>query len=372
MKKLRIKLNDSIPNSNSHTFELEIPFAGTYLKWDVIFSNEDLKFAPDFDFVNDQFLTDPDIDVIEKDIPALYHWNIDEPECLYNVVKQILCLYKKYQVDRLQVNKYERQYMEYTVLIREMNIPEEDIEVHIDHSDGIHFLVQLPIDVSTLPPYLGKYFENNNTDGTPAELCNPGQDTIMLRISYMNQKVQTNVWLTQHLEEVIGNTKLLRLPTCTKDMSLLEYIPAVKKVIHEKLSTISTNYKLRNQFVSTMLAYQGRSIIEYDNVTFSKMTLLLEAQENNCLVIIQLGKNFDKPILQLRSLYCERNSKPMSENLNYSYDPKASIEETVQKILNTVYCFLTTCKTESNHNSNRNDVKQSDKFSYAAAVTKQT
>lgn len=78
-------------------FEVEIPFAGTTLKWDVLLNEENYEFAPDFDFKSDLFLTDPDVDIL-KHLPSLSNWNINDPKAFKNVVQEFLQLYKRIQV----------------------------------------------------------------------------------------------------------------------------------------------------------------------------------------------------------------------------------------------------------------------------------
>lgn len=98
---LNYKREESINFANY--FELEIPFAGTVLKWDVLLNEENYEFAPDFDFKSDMFLTDPDVDTIIEHIPSLLKWNINNPKAFRNVIEEFLQLYKKMQVCKPQV-----------------------------------------------------------------------------------------------------------------------------------------------------------------------------------------------------------------------------------------------------------------------------
>lgn len=83
--------------SYTDRFSAEIPYAGKVLKWDILFNDEDYSLAPDFVF-GDQFLADPDIDVIERHIPSLAGWDVGDPRCLLNVLRDLVSLYKKHQV----------------------------------------------------------------------------------------------------------------------------------------------------------------------------------------------------------------------------------------------------------------------------------
>lgn len=78
---------------------LEIPYAGKQLSWEVFFNAENCyKTAPDFIFINDHFLEDPDLDVISNNLPSLAKWDVRNSKALLSVIKELLSLYKKEQV----------------------------------------------------------------------------------------------------------------------------------------------------------------------------------------------------------------------------------------------------------------------------------
>lgn len=97
------KLDFDYDIDKGNTFTLNIPYAGKNLQWEVLFNDEDPSLAPDFDILNDTFLTDPPIDVISKNIPTLTNWNIKNSNSLVNVIKEMLNLYKKYQASQCLV-----------------------------------------------------------------------------------------------------------------------------------------------------------------------------------------------------------------------------------------------------------------------------
>lgn len=82
----------------STQFLLKVPYAGRLLEWEVIFNEEDLGFAPDFDFRDDYFLADPTLEVLENNVPSLVKWNLQNPKTLITVLREFLNLYKKIQV----------------------------------------------------------------------------------------------------------------------------------------------------------------------------------------------------------------------------------------------------------------------------------
>lgn len=78
-------------------FVIGIPYGGKVIKWEVIFNAEDYTIGPDFVF-GEEFLEDPDIDVIEKNIPSLCNWDANNSKSLLNVLQEFLSLYKTYHV----------------------------------------------------------------------------------------------------------------------------------------------------------------------------------------------------------------------------------------------------------------------------------
>lgn len=82
----------------SYQFLLKVPYAGKLLEWEVIFNQEDYEFAPDFDFRDEYFLADPDLDVLVKNVPSLIEWNLQNPKALITVLREFIQFYRKEQV----------------------------------------------------------------------------------------------------------------------------------------------------------------------------------------------------------------------------------------------------------------------------------
>lgn len=90
----------------SHRFLLKVPYAGRFLEWEIIFNEEDLTFGPDFDF-RDDFLADPNLELLVNNIPSLGRWDLQNPKALITVLKEFISYYKKIQVnsEKSQLNK---------------------------------------------------------------------------------------------------------------------------------------------------------------------------------------------------------------------------------------------------------------------------
>lgn len=107
-----VKLADVTVHANSliegnkrinYHFQIKIPYAGKFLKWDIIFDPEDFYFTPDFDFNDDDFLPDPDFRMIANCVPSLKDWNLKNPKALAQVLNEFLMLYKKIQVPMIEM-----------------------------------------------------------------------------------------------------------------------------------------------------------------------------------------------------------------------------------------------------------------------------
>lgn len=54
--------------------------------------------GPDFIFNDQNFLMDPDIDILSTWVPSLVKWNPNDTDALLNVLLELLLYYKEHQV----------------------------------------------------------------------------------------------------------------------------------------------------------------------------------------------------------------------------------------------------------------------------------
>lgn len=83
--------------NNGDRFLLIITYCTTRLTWQVIMCPHDLNVPPDF-IMQEDFLTNMDVSIIESQVPSLAYWQASDPKSLLNVVLELLQLYKQYQV----------------------------------------------------------------------------------------------------------------------------------------------------------------------------------------------------------------------------------------------------------------------------------
>lgn len=82
-------------------FKLIIPYAGQSITWEVVFNSVLLHFPPDFCFDDDTFLSDPEVGIIEENVPSLANWDSQDSKSLLYVICELLALYRKHQVSVL-------------------------------------------------------------------------------------------------------------------------------------------------------------------------------------------------------------------------------------------------------------------------------
>lgn len=82
----------------ANQFLLKVPYAGRLLEWEIIFNEEDYRFAPDFDFRDEYFFADPSLEILVNNIPTLAKWDLQDPKALITVLREFIVFYRRIQV----------------------------------------------------------------------------------------------------------------------------------------------------------------------------------------------------------------------------------------------------------------------------------
>lgn len=106
----------------------------------------------------------------------------------------------------------------------------------------------------------------------------------------MGTRMLSALYLSPRLEQTLGNASTLLIPPLQKYNSLVDYIPAIQKLIDERVQVIENRFKFQKEYVSHILSLRGLSIVEYDNINFSQIVFLIENNDFYCLVDIELRK----------------------------------------------------------------------------------
>ncbi|KAL1494289.1 hypothetical protein ABEB36_009912 [Hypothenemus hampei] len=352
----RHKHIEMIAGFTNYHFMINIPFAGKFLNWEVIFDPENYSELPDFDFNDNSFLCEPDINYISENVPSWDSWDLTNPQCLQNILNEFLSLYKKTQVDKLmKQNKYANLKAQYEEILKTMNLPPNNLEVCLENktefdynqsTDGsnirnlskpVRFFILLPIDLSKLPC---------QDEGSASE--NYVNLTIEIK-DLDSTQVKGILNVCPRLENLFG--KELKLPKCPKDASLAQYAKLVQTTIENHIKLIVEQQQARSLFVSAIVDSFSHSIVEYDAKRFFKIVFIYEDVEDyECLVTIELGNNFprERPKVKLQSLYCQ-SGRTCYKLIVYIYNPESDLEENINTLRDTL---LAEVKTFQEHTHN--------------------
>uniref|UniRef100_A0A671PHI4 BRISC and BRCA1-A complex member 2 n=1 Tax=Sinocyclocheilus anshuiensis TaxID=1608454 RepID=A0A671PHI4_9TELE len=248
-----------VPGPCCDRFKLHIPYAGETLKWDIIFNAKDPELPPDFIFGEDaDFQPEP------SELPHLASWDAGKPECLLQLVKELLQQYHQYQCQRLRDSS--RLLFEYDSLLEDPNYG-RSMEIYAGLKNSwtgefsARFLLKLPVDFSNIPIYLLK-----------DTALDPGEDVALLSVSFEDAEA-TQVFPKLYLS------------------------PSIE---------------------------QG--VVEYDAVGFTKLTLLLMWKDFCFLVHVDLPLYFprDQPTLTFQSIYHFTSSGQLYSQVqkSYPYSPR--------------------------------------------------
>ena len=79
---------------------------------------------------------------------------------------------------------------------------------------------------------------------------------------------------------MLGDSQFLRLPPWGGECGacLMDYAPAVHKLLEQKVEAIVQSYIRRKEFVAAFLSVFGQAVLEYDTEGFKKLAFLFEQQ----------------------------------------------------------------------------------------------
>ncbi|XP_031833265.1 BRISC and BRCA1-A complex member 2 [Nomia melanderi] len=310
-------------------FKLSIPYARQTLTWNVFFDSQCPEMGPDFIFNDDTFLMDVNIDTLSTAVPSLAKWNIHDKDALLNVLMELLSCYKQHQIQLLQ--KQDRLKLEYSMLMGSSEIAPEDVEVMLlpfgSKPTEAKFLISLSIDVSQLQ---NSSFELEN-------------DIVMLLVTFCGpnwNRIIPQLYFSKSLEQILGGTSALHLPHYPADKCLTDYILEIKMYIAEKIKPLVQSLEKRRLFVTTVLALQPGSLIEFDATDYRYITLLLERQDFSYMLHFRLSSAFptEKPTVVMQSIYhMTRLRFPYEEKVeNFDYSNQWAPAEMIEEILLSV------------------------------------
>lgn len=307
-------------------FTLGIPYCGTQIEWEVIFDRNHPALPPDIivSSEDERMAFNPDID----QLLSFSSWNIKNHKCLSTLMEELLLEYKHHH--RTVLSQFERLDFELTTLLQKEEYSQTNVHC-LPSSDKslepmVRFYIPLAVDFSAIPAYLTK--------------DNPGPDTAALLVTFYPpnaSRVLPSLFLSPRVERMLGGTRSLRLPPWGggNGSHLMDYVPAIHKLLAEKVEAIVQSYISRKECVAAFLSVYGCSVLEYDTEGFKRLAFLFEHQGFTFITILELSDEFpqEQPILTLLSIYHRLQGKPCQSVVNdYPYSPRWDSNQMAERL----------------------------------------
>lgn len=335
-----IKILNPMPSAPSYMgnvycdrFNIVIPYGGHCVEWYVMFQASDPNSFPDFIFGESFY-------VLITDVNSLMTYDPNKSESFFLVLKELLQIFRRSQVAHLE--SYSRVQFEYSTLIQQADVKEEDIEVYIaDEKGPINFLIRLGVSFQSLPAIF-----RNESD----------TDIALLLVTFNDpegSKIIPKLCLPPKIELALGSPLSFRIPTLASDGCLMDYVPFVQDSLKKRVDTIANSFVKRKEFLRLFLDHFEGSYVEYDRDLASTVTAILEQNDFHFLLQMDLPQNFplNKPSFTFRSIYHFNFQKPYSTTVSsYAYHSGWSAEVLLEKTVEFIREFAETFQRDSVRN----------------------
>ncbi|XP_071525750.1 BRISC and BRCA1-A complex member 2-like [Panulirus ornatus] len=306
---------------------IKVPFAGTNFTIRLLFYLQEPWMPPDMTFSDIQFLSSISSKDLEEQVPTLDNWNCTDDDIIAQLLHQLLQLYKRYQLEKLEEDEVLQ--FEYQSLLKKLEIGEGDIEISVNSPGhrASSLLVRLPLSLQDVPPVLID--------------ANPGSPTSLLQVTFQGNEgvFVPRLHLSPRVESLIGGASTLALPAVPPGTCLIDYVERVLELLEEKVRKAVLCFETRKQVIAEVLCQFGRAVVEYDAERFCKVVLMFEVKDFHFLTLVTLSSHFPQqaPKIVLQSLYHNSPREPYSKEItDQKYNPQWSSEEMVHNIKETV------------------------------------
>ena len=327
-------------------FSIKVPLAAEIVQWDIVFNLGRPRLAPDFNFNDDTFVDELNLDELKTHVPDLVRWNPDEPKCLLLVIQQFIKLYKRHQIQLLQKPEFSRLLFEYSSLVEETKVVDEDLEILVGGQrrnrsicEGINFLIRLNVNFANLPPV------RDEDDGDR-------RANLLVNFQLADwSRIHPKLYLSPRVEKALGPSQNYQIPQFPSDSCLMDYVPLVINIIENEIQKLAENFERKKKFISLLFYYLAKSIIEYDFLTWSWASFLLEKDNFHFLLTITFTTDFpsESPQLTFQSVYQCSYNKPYQYNTK-DYQKGSNDKETIQNILSFINLYSHKFRIESEIN----------------------
>jgi len=231
------------------------------------------------------------------------------------------------------LSHYSRLQFEYSSLVYQTAVCEDDVEVLIGSRStnmkyrliggAVNFLIRLKIDFSNLPPLqIGE---------------DSGESAAVLLVTFHppeGSRITPQLYLSPRVEKALGGSSSLHLPSFPSGSCLMDYVPVVADLLRERLSAISLTYEKKKEYLGAFCYRIGKAMLEFDAISFSRASFLLEFRDFYFLLHVSVPMNFpkDRPVFVFQSVYHSSFGKPFKRRCEeYPYSPRWDPSEMVDR-----------------------------------------
>lgn len=327
-------------------FTLKVPLAAEIVQWDIVFNLGRPRLAPDFNFNDEPFVDELNLDELKTHVPDLVRWNLDDPKRLLLVIQQFIQLYKRHQIQLLQKPEFSRLLFEYSSLVEETKVIDEDLEILVGGQrrnrsicEGINFLIRLNVNFTNLPPVR----DEDDADRRANLLVN-FQSADWSRI-------HPKLYLSPRVEKALGPAHNYQIPQFPSDSCLMDYVPLVINIIETEIQKLAENFNRKKQFISYLFFHLSNSVIEYDFLTWSWATFLLEKNNFHFLFKLTFTTDFpnENPSLIFQSVYQCSYNKPYQTTVK-DYQKGSDDKKTIENIISFINLYADKFRIDSQNN----------------------
>ena len=231
------------------------------------------------------------------------------------------------------LSNYSRLQFEYSSLVYQTAVCEDDVEVLIGSRStniksrltggAVNFLIRLKIDFSNLPPL------QTGEDS--------GESAAVLLVTFHppeGSRITPQLYLSPRVEKALGGSSSLHLPSFPSGSCLMDYVPVVVDLLRERLSAISLTYEKKKEYLGAFCYRMGKAMLEFDAVSFSHASFLLEFHDFYFLLYVSVPMNFprDRPVFVFQSVYHSSYGKTFKIRCEeYPYSPRWDPSEMVDR-----------------------------------------
>ncbi|XP_031786020.1 BRISC and BRCA1-A complex member 2 isoform X2 [Nasonia vitripennis] len=312
--------------------QISVPYVKETLRWEMSFNPFYPELGPDLFFDQVNHLEKEDSECFSDNISSLMMWDFTDGSSLLKLIDELLFFYKSYQLNLLKIYA-ERSHIDFQSFVK--GVPLENLEIMVSiRSKQTRFQI------------LVKFFiDQSNTKAQQFQ----GWNILLLNIRGTSLSYVTpELYLSPSIKNCLYGIDLEHIPLINENQELADYLFAIKNYISEKIAIYSSCFEKRKQFIISLLVLQYATVLEYDAISYRKVSLHLKNSDIYFILSFVLPLNFPEEqfCLSLHSIYhMTDQGTPFFKhigNIPYSprWEPKQMIAKALQRVLDAEMPFF--------------------------------